>query len=57
MEKTLELSGKDFEEKCQSCPCLLSFNRQKSKGKDVVYVVCRVEQCVKPVAITKGVAG
>jgi hypothetical protein len=51
MEKQIELSGKDFE-KCQSCSYLLAFNWQKSKGKDVVYVVCRLEQCIKPTEIS-----
>lgn len=45
MEKQIEMKEQDFA-KCQGCPHLLAFNRQKSKGKDVVYVTCRVEECV-----------
>jgi hypothetical protein len=52
MEKTLELSGKEFDAKCQSCPYLLAFNWQKAKGRDVVTVVCRSEQCIKPTEVS-----
>jgi hypothetical protein len=48
MEKQIEMSGKDFEKQCQSCPDLLAFNRQTSKQKDIVFVTCRLEQCIKP---------
>ncbi|MCW4048056.1 MAG: hypothetical protein NWE99_10950 [Candidatus Bathyarchaeota archaeon] len=45
MERQVELSGKEFAS-CQGCPALLGFNWQRSKGRDVVYVVCQVTECI-----------
>ncbi|MBT0160669.1 hypothetical protein G4O51_11885 [Candidatus Bathyarchaeota archaeon A05DMB-2] len=49
MERELKMKGKEFA-RCQGCPALLGFNLQKSKSRDVVYVKCLVEECIKPVA-------
>ena len=53
MEKQIEVKGQVFEKACQGCPCLLRFNWQRGRGRDVVYVVCGVQDCVKPVVEVK----